>query len=276
MNILKKSLVRIASHLFPNQITAFAYNYLTNPQIRKLRTNELVTLEKANKAKYKFKDFDIQLYTWKGGEKNVLLIHGWEGQAGNFSDLIEKLLASGFTVYSFDAPSHGFSSRGKTNFFEFSELVGILIKKLCVKLLVSHSFGSVATTYALFQNQDIEIKKYVLISTPDKFTERIDDVSEIIGITDKVKNRLIIRLENEINSDVRNLNVSDFVKSINVKNALIIHDINDKVIPISRSKNVHKNWTKSQFMKIDGTGHFRILRTEKVIDKVIDYLNLIE
>ena len=161
----------------------------------------------------------------------------------------------------------------KTNFFEFSELAGILIKKLCVKLLVSHSFGSVATTYALFQNQDIEIKKYVLISTPDKFTERIDDVSEIIGITDKVKNRLITRLENETNSDVRNLNVSDFVKSINVKNALIIHDINDKVIPISRSKNVHKNWTKSEFMKIDGTGHFRILRTEKVIDKVIDYLN---
>ena len=32
MNILKKSLVRIASHLFPDQITAFAYNYLTNPK----------------------------------------------------------------------------------------------------------------------------------------------------------------------------------------------------------------------------------------------------
>ena len=273
---MKKRLVRIASYLFPNQITKFAYNYLTNPQIRKLRTNELVTLEKATKAKFKFKYFDIQLYTWKGGEKNVLLIHGWEGQAGNFSDLIEKLLASGFTVYSFDAPSHGLSTRGKTNFFEFTELTGILIKKFGVKLLVSHSFGGVATTYALFQNQDIEIKKYVLITTPDKFTERIDDVSEIIGITDKVKNRLITRLENETNSDVRNLNVSDFVKSINVKNALIIHDINDKVIPISRSKNVHQNWTESEFLEIDGTGHFRILRTEKVIDKVIDYLNLIE
>ena len=72
-------------------------------------------------------------------------------------------------------------NRGKTNFFEFTELVGILIKKLCVKLLVSHSFGGVATTYALFQNQDIEIKKYILITTPDKFTQRIDDVSEIIG-----------------------------------------------------------------------------------------------
>lgn len=269
---MKKLLVRIASNLFPNQITSFAYEQLTNPQVRKLRENELGTLEKAEKEKYKFKDFDIQLYTWKGGDKKVLLIHGWEGQAGNFSDLIEKLLAHGFTVHSFDAPSHGFSSKGRTSLFEFTELVGILIKKFDVKLLVSHSFGGVATTYALFENQDIEIEKYVLITTPDKFIERIDDVSEMVGITDKVKNRLISRLENETNNDVKNLNVSEFVKSINVKKSLIIHDIDDKVIPVSRSKNVHQNWTESEFMEIEGTGHFRILRTEKVINKVIDYL----
>ncbi|NEN25742.1 alpha/beta hydrolase [Subsaximicrobium wynnwilliamsii] len=269
---MKKLLVRIASNLFPNQITSFAYDQLTNPQVRKLRENELGTLEKAEKEKYKFKDFDIQLYTWKGGDKKVLLIHGWEGQAGNFSDLIEKLLADGFTVHSFDAPSHGFSSKGRTSLFEFTELVGILIKKFDVKLLVSHSFGGVATTYALFENQDIEIEKYVLITTPDKFIERIDDVSEMVGINEKVKNRLISRLENETNNDVRNLNVSEFVKSINVKKSLIIHDIDDKVIPISRSKNVHQNWTESEFMEIEGTGHFRILRTEKVINKVIDYL----
>jgi len=270
---MKKLLVRIASNLFPNQITSFAYDQLTNPQVRKLRENELGTLEKAEKEKYKFKDFDIQLYTWKGGDKKVLLIHGWEGQAGNFSDLIEKLLADGFTVHSFDAPSHGFSSKGRTSLFEFTELVGIIIKKFDVKLLVSHSFGGVATTYALFENQDIEIEKYVLITTPDKFIERIDDVAEMVGINDKVKNRLISRLENETNNDVRNLNVSEFVKYIKVEKSLIIHDTNDKVIPISRSKNVHQNWIVSEFMEIEGTGHFRILRTPEVIDKVINYLN---
>ncbi len=270
---MKKLLVRIASNLFPNQITSFAYNQLSNPQVRKLRENEITTLEKANKERFNFKDFDIQLYSWEGGEKKVLLIHGWEGQAGNFSDLIEKLLIDGFTVYSFDAPSHGFSSKGKTSLFEFTELVGVLIKKYQVKLLVSHSFGGVATTYALFKNQDIQIEKYVLITTPDKFLERINDVSEMVGINDKVKNLLINRLEKETNNDVKNLNVSEFVKSINVEKSLIIHDINDKVIPISRSKNVHKNWDVSKFMEVEGTGHFRILRTKEVINSVINYLN---
>ncbi len=269
---MKKLLVRIASNLFPNQITSFAYNQLTNPQVRKLRENELAILERADKEKYVFKSFKIQLYTWKGGDNKVLLIHGWEGQAGNFSDIIERLLESRYTVYSFDAPSHGFSSKGRTSFFEFSELVGILISKYKVRNLVSHSFGGVATTYALFNNKDLEIEKYVLLTTLDKFTERIDDVSEMVGITEKVKSKLIRKLEEETNINVRTLNVSEFVKSINVKQSIIIHDKNDKVVPISRSMNVHKNWSASEFKAISGTGHFRILRTEHVIDLVLEYL----
>jgi pimeloyl-ACP methyl ester carboxylesterase len=269
---MKKKLVRIASNLFPRLITAFAYNQLVNPQVHKLRENELSTLDKAVKETYKFGNFDIQLYTWNGGDKKVLLIHGWEGQAGNFSDIIESLLVNGFTIYSFDAPAHGYSSRGSTSLFAFSDLVAILIKKYDIKLLVSHSFGGVATTYALFDNQDIEIDKYVLITTPDKFTERIDDVSIKVGINNNVKIRLIDRLEKETNKDVKKLNVSEFVKYINVKESLIIHDTNDKIIPIYQSKNVHKNWSVSEFMEIEGTGHFRILRTKEVINKVVDYL----
>lgn len=270
---MKKKLVRIVSILLPNTITSFAYNQLTNPQVRKLRQNELNTLDKSEKEILKFKDFDIQLYTWKGGDKEILLIHGWEGQAGNFSDLIELLLDNGYTIHSFDGPSHGFSSKGSTSLFEFTELVGVLIRKYKVKTLISHSFGGVATTYALFNNPDIHIDKYILITTPDKFTERIDDVSEMVGITQNVKAKLIERLQNETGIDVNTLNVSDFVKTINVRKSLIIHDKNDKVIPIKRSKNVHQNWGVSEFETVEGTGHFRILRTKAVLDRVVSYLN---
>lgn len=269
---MKKRIVRFISFLFPSRITSYAYLLLTNPQVRKLRENELKTLNKAQKESFPFKGFDIELYTWKGGARKVLLIHGWEGQAGNFSDLIEELLIQDYTVHAFDGPSHGFSSKGSTSLFEFTELVGLMIRKFDVRYLISHSFGGVATTYALYSNPDLKIDKYVLLTTPDKFIERINDVSAAVGITDKVKNKLIARLENEINLDVMVLNVSEFVKSINVEQALIIHDRDDKVIPISRSLNVHKNWSSSEFKEVSGTGHFRILRTTQVIQIVIDYL----
>jgi pimeloyl-ACP methyl ester carboxylesterase len=269
---MKKALVNFISKILPNLVVSFAYNQLTNPQVKKLRANELVTLDTSEKEILKFAGFDIQLYTWKGGEDAVLLIHGWEGQAGNFSDVIEALLKKNFTVYAFDGPSHGFSSKGETSLFEFTELVGIIIRKFKVKKLISHSFGGVATTYALQQNKDLAINKYLLLTVPNRFLERINDVSEFIGITENVKNKLIARLEKETNQDISLLNVSDFVQNLDVKKALIIHDKNDTVIPIIRAKKVHENWKNSDLMEIEGTGHFRILRTEHVIEKSINFL----
>lgn len=269
---MHKSIVKILSRLFPNQIVNFAYQQLTNPQIKKLRPQEIEVLDRSQKEILKFQNFDIQLYTWKGGLDKVLLIHGWEGQAGNFADLVQLLLERKYTVYAFDAPSHGYSSRGKTSLFEFTELVGTLIQKYEVKKLISHSFGGVATTYALFNNKNLKIDKYVLLTTPDKFIERINDVAEKVGITEKVKEKLINRLAQETKLDVRKLNVSEFVKEINVSNALIIHDTKDRVIPIERSKNVQANWKNCQFIEIQGTGHFRILRTKRVAEKTLEFL----
>lgn len=270
---MKKKFVKIASRLVPNLMVNFAYHQLSNPQVRKIRTNELAVLNKAEKALIPFKGFQIQTYKWTRGPKQVLLIHGWEGQAGNFADLIEKLLAVNYTVYAFDGPSHGFSSKGKTSLFEFSELVGHLIEKYQVSKLVSHSFGGVATTFSLYNNKNLTIDKYALLTTPDKFSERIDDVAQQVGISKQVKQKLKERLQNEMQIDLSTMNVSNYVRDIEVKQALIIHDKNDRVIPLRQSKNVHKNWKDCTFHEIEGTGHFRILRTDTVLDKVIEFLN---
>lgn len=265
--------MRIVSSLFPDIIISFAYKQFTSPQLGKLRKNELSILKIADKEKYRFKDFDIQLYTWKGGNKKIFLIHGWGGQAGNYSEIIEELLINNYTIYSFDFPSHGYSSIGKTNLIDIAELIVFLIKKNKIKSLISHSLGSLATTYALFNNREIEIDKYILLTTPDKFTQQIDYVLQITGVNNKLKKRLIDRFEKDTKTNVKMLNVSDFAKAINVRESLIMHDKKDKVIPICRSKSVHKNWNISKFIEVEGTGHFRILRTKKVIDEIINFLN---
>ena len=269
---MKRNLVKLASVLFPKRVTAFAYDQLTRPQVHKLRSHELAILDTADKNFICFKSFDIQTYVWQGGDKKVLLIHGWEGQAGNFADLILRLQRENYTIYAFDGPSHGFSSSGKTSLFEFTELVGYFIREFDVKNLVSHSFGGVATTYSLYANQDLKIDRYALLTTPDRFTERIDDVARQTGITEKVKSRLIARLNLETGYDAKDLNVHAFVQKIHVEKALILHDRNDTIIPVKQSRNVHKHWKNSTMEEIEGTGHFRILRTDFVLDRVLDFL----
>jgi pimeloyl-ACP methyl ester carboxylesterase len=269
---MKKQIVSLVSKLFPRLIANFAYKQLTNPQVHKLRSHELEIIAKATTTDFHFKGFNIKTYRWGNGKTPILLVHGWEGQAGNFCELIHTLLERDFTIYSFDGPSHGFSSKGETSLFEFTELVGELINKYDTKHLVSHSFGGVATVYSLSVNPSVVIEKYALLTTPDKFSERINDVVDRLGVSKKVVEILIKRLESETGYRVADMNVSDFVSKVNVKSALIIHDKNDKIIPIQQSQNVNKHWRNANLIEIEGTGHFRILRTQEVLDKVVTFL----
>jgi pimeloyl-ACP methyl ester carboxylesterase len=270
---MKKALIKAISTMVPGLMVNLAYKHLTNPQIKKLRERELKVLDQAEKSTLEFKSFQIQEYCWRGGDRKILLIHGWEGQAGNFSSLIAPLNQAGFTVYAFDGPSHGFSSIGQTSLFEFTELVGLLIRKHQPESLISHSFGGVATSYALHSNPDLSVKRYALLTTPDKFSERIQAVVDQVGVTEKVRDKLVSRLEQETPRPVAEMNVSDFVKTAGVAKALIIHDQNDRIIPIQQSKNVCDNWPVCEFKTVEGTGHFKILSDTLVIDSLIDFLN---
>jgi len=108
-------LVKLGSILFPNLMVKVAMHQLMNPQIRKLRKQEDAVLNTAKKESFQFKSFEIQTYHWKGNGTPILLIHGWEGQAGNFADIVPALLKINYDVYAFDAPSHGYSSKGSTS-----------------------------------------------------------------------------------------------------------------------------------------------------------------
>jgi len=249
-----------------------ALSKLSNPQVRKLRERELGGLNASIQKTIEFNGFQIKTYEWPGEKEAILLIHGWEGQAGNFVDLIEKLSAEGFHVYAFDAPSHGFSSKGKTSILDFVDLVGAMIESLDVKKLISHSFGGVATTYAMYKNPKLEIEKYGLFTTPDRFLERIEDVSKQYGIDQKVTDKLIAKIERDYQMKVKDLNVSDFVKTIKVKEAVIFHDVNDGVLPIERSKNVNNHWEASSLIEVEGTGHFAILRNENVLRQMVAFI----
>ncbi|MEL6654704.1 MAG: hypothetical protein AAFQ87_28265, partial [Bacteroidota bacterium] len=79
---MQKSLIRLASRLAPRQVSNFAYRQLLNPQVHKLRPFEEEILNEAERATMEFQGFQIATYRWAGPGRKILLIHGWEGQAG--------------------------------------------------------------------------------------------------------------------------------------------------------------------------------------------------
>ena len=271
--LLKKKLIYFLSSIFPNLFVSIAYKHLTSPQVHTLRPHEALMLNKAEQTEFPFEDFIIQTYRWGTGSKTVLLVHGWEGQAGNFADLIKVLIADDYTVYAFDGPGHGASSKGKTSLFKFSKLVGALICKYAIKKIVSHSFGGVATTVFLGNSPEIVIDRYVLFTTPNRFENRIQFVAEMVGVCDRVIKLLIKKIEQEEGIIVSEMNVAAYAVKSQVKKALILHDTNDRVLSVEQSKEVNAHWEEATLEEVTGTGHYRILRTESVLKRALSFLN---
>lgn len=239
----------------------------------KIRPHEEGVLAKATKSRFTFHDFEIQLYQWGTGEKRILLVHGWEGHAGNFTAIIERLVENNYTVISFDGPSHGQSSKGKTSSFEFIELIRLLVEQHQPSQIISHSFGSVASLIALGSNPRLMIERYVGITAPNKFKERLEEIACHLGLPYKVVNRLIAKIEAEHKVKVDQINVEDYAPKASIEKALLLHDTNDRVLPVEKSREVAKKWPAATLKEVTGTGHYKILVTKKVVDEILDFLN---
>ena len=271
MPLMMKSMITLLSFIFPDFFVKKAYQQLTHPKFYPYRAHEKDILEAALVTDYTFKKGNIKMYKWSGGPKKILVIHGWEGRVTHFSMLIQHLIKAGYTVYGFDAPSHGLSDKVETSLFDFIDLVGEMIEVVQPKIAISHSFGAVATTYSLAKNSELKLDKYVLITCPDKFRERIDAVANDFGLAKGVVDRLIIKIERDFNLDVGRLNVSEFVKEVKVRKAYILHDQDDQQLPLSQAMHVHENWSNSALEIVRGTGHFKILQDEGVIAKILNF-----
>jgi pimeloyl-ACP methyl ester carboxylesterase len=269
---MNKRIIQKLSNIFPSFFAKKFYNRLVHPQIKKIRANELETLEKSEKEVLSIQNNNIQLYKWGNGENKILLVHGWEGQSGNFSNIIEKLLVENFTIYSFDGPGHGNSSGGKNIMFEYLDMVDKIITKLDIKNIVSHSFGSVVTTFALSQIPSHKIDRYVLLTTPHTFSNYVSNISRKIGISDRAINIFLKKIEKERNMKIDEFDVSKYVQNINVEKAIIIHDVNDRIIPISEAEEVAKKWNNAKLVKISNTGHFKMLRTPEIAEIIIEFI----
>ena len=269
---MNKKTVLLLSNIFPSFFAKRFYHRLLHPQIKKMQKQEVDVLAKDEKEMLSINNNNIQLYKWGNAEKKILLVHGWEGQAGNYSDLIEKLLVHQYTVYAFDGPGHGNSSGGKNIMYDYLDLVAVIITKLTIKNIVSHSFGSVVSTYSLAKIPHHKIEKIVLLTTPHTFSNYLLNISQKIGISDKAVQLFLKRVEGERKEKITDFDVSKFVQKANIESALIIHDINDKVIPISEAEAVDKDWDNATLQKITDTGHFKILRSLDVTNTIIEFM----
>ncbi|MEN8138577.1 MAG: alpha/beta hydrolase [Bacteroidota bacterium] len=212
----------------------------------------------------------IRTFSWKKGEKKILLVHGWSGRGTQMNKLVESLLANNFSVYSFDAPAHGESEGKRTHMYEFVDAILEMEKKVGkFDLIIGHSMGGIAALNAV--NKGVDAPKVVIIGTPNLIENVITDFCMNINFSDKMIPLIKDYIETRYDERITSVSGEVVGEKIDIP-ILIIHDENDIDVQYSEAETMNNKIAKSELFSTKNLGHRRILADDNVIREIIDFI----
>ncbi|MDG1723535.1 MAG: alpha/beta hydrolase [Flavobacteriaceae bacterium] len=252
--------MRVAAHIFSKPL-----KFKLPEKERKALVHchpELVTVPEINET--------IMCFEWKNKGEKVLLAHGWSGRGTQLYAIAESLHKKGYHVISFDAPAHGKSTGKITNMLQW----GVAIKTLNnhygeFDIYIGHSLGSMAILK--YCEQASNAKKIITIGSGDQMRTIFDNFIMSVGLKPKTSERMKTYFQDKYNININEYDASYVVRQQQTP-TLIIHDEDDLDINVSCAKNIHKQHPNATLMVTKGLGHRRILRDEKVIQKILSFI----
>ncbi|MCV9387224.1 alpha/beta fold hydrolase [Reichenbachiella ulvae] len=264
------------SVLLPSLAGKQAFSLFQVPMNKKIRDKELPFFEKARAFTIPWQLEDIQAYSM-GSEDGplVFLVHGWESSAASLYAIADRLAAEGHRVIAFNLPAHGYSKLKRANLKICKEAflqVIDFIKPVEPFSVVSHSFGSAVTTYALARSE-WPVNQLVYLSTPDQLDDVFREFADFVGLNPPAFQKVLDIGSSLLGEPVDQVSVSKMGNQVDCRSLTIIHDEKDKIIDKRHAEKVASQWPNSVLTMIKGTGHYRMLWNEKVLDLVSQQLS---
>jgi pimeloyl-ACP methyl ester carboxylesterase len=210
----------------------------------------------------------------------VYLVHGWGGWGLQLAAFIPPLVADGFQVVVYDAPSHGESSPGpqgksRSSLPELADAFqAVVADRGPAYGVIAHSLGAAAISHALLHFAEPERVVYVAAATD--FAVTLDALQAAFGFGPRVRAGFLRRFTRrfgpmESYEGVRV--VSDLVIRRELPPLLAIHDRDDRETEADGSIRVAKVWPGASVELTEGLGHRRILRDAAVIGSALGFLS---
>jgi pimeloyl-ACP methyl ester carboxylesterase len=136
--------------------------------------------------------------------------------------------------------------------------------------IIAHSHGGAATTLAL--SQGLQIGRAVLISPPADPRRFLQAFGALLGITDDVRNRVEGRIERRLGIPMEEMQIDVIARSMRTP-ALIIHDRDDKEVPLEAGQSIAEAWPGAELLITEGLGHQRILRAEAITHVAVRFID---
>lgn len=277
MKMIKKKIIPLSVGRYLNTVFAFnqkkavnkAFSIFCTPRKGKIMPHQLKFLNSANTSQVIFQNEKIHLYIWPGSGKTILLVHGWESNSHRWRKLVLELQKKNYHIVSIDAPAHGASTGKEINVILYAECLQKLMGIYNPHFVIGHSIGAMTSIFNHYTYKNPSVEKMVALGSPSEFEKIMQGYQKLL----KLKNPFMQELERFFQATYgfkfEEFSAAKFAAQFDVP-GLIVHDQQDKIVPIEASEGIHKKWKNSQFIRTEGLGHS--LQSDDINLSIINFL----
>lgn len=198
----------------------------------------------------------------------VLLVHGWEGHAGDMAAFIPGLLEAGCSVVVPDLPAHGASDGERASIpMAMSALLAVQAVLGDFHAAIAHSIGCAVTVEAIAHG--LRVERAVLIASPARYTDHMRGIAAALGY-DAAQTRELEAELIKLGVDAAALDVHRAAAALR-QPALLLHSADDRVVPLRYSEELASIWPAARLARLDGLGHRRILSAPEVVAAAVSF-----
>jgi len=212
-----------------------------------------------------------RLVGWRWGEGPVvLLVHGWGGCAGQMTPLVAPLVSAGFSVVAHDAPGHGESPGWFASIPAFTRAIARVAEATGpIQGVVAHSMGGAAVSLAAARG--LEARRAVLLCPPSDAAVWLRGYVRWLALPPAAEAAFAARAELLAGERIDRLNSTWLGQRLSAP-LLVIHDRNDREVPLADGERVARDAAAGRFLVTEGLGHRRILRDPGVAGEATRFL----
>jgi len=206
-----------------------------------------------------------------GSGPAILLVHGWGGRGLQLGALIDPLVKNGFSVVSLDGPAHGQSPgtwTSPSHFAVFLKTVALELGPL--KAIVAHSFGAGTTILAM--DNGLETEKAILVAPPNRYGQIVERYCDFLGLSAGARHIFYQLVTYRVGISARDFLLENYFKRIK-QPVMLIHDKNDKELSFSEAEALALCNPNAKLILTEGYGHRRILKSDILINKCLEFIS---
>jgi pimeloyl-ACP methyl ester carboxylesterase len=273
--MMMKTYIGLSSILNPERAAKKSFDLFQKVRKKDVREREVPFYQEVRRFKVDSEGEPINCFEL--GDPNgplLLLVHGWDSNAGSMSMFAGKFAEMGYRVIAFNLPGHAFYTSAKTNLLECKNAMIDVLNFLNINepiSVVSHSFGSAVVANSLAETGH-EVDRMVFLTNPNRMEDIFKEFKKMIGLTHRAYRFMVRNTSEMLGGPIDMLDVSANLKKVDFDKLLLIHDLDDKVLSFTNSFDINSEHQNVQLIRMEKIGHYKMLWNDEVIGRTTSFI----